>query len=202
MRLFTLSFINYQMTKPLMLLALLPTAALARQAAPVASAAPRAWSGGFGAGNGLELHVGRWESRFIAFGRVRGKWWGPTTGPTADWFGSNLNTRSRQVEAAALVGYPLAVGPLTLYAATGVAYVNGRQLGEYRFTLRTSGALSDATHYYSYRDYQAVGWPLDVGILSPRFGAEKARAGLSFQANLNPQHSVFCLLATFWIGDK
>ena len=84
-----------------MLLALLPTAALAQQAAPVASVAPRAWSGGFGAGNGLELHVGLWESRFIAFGRVRGKWWGPTTGPTADWFSSNLNTRSRQVEAVA-----------------------------------------------------------------------------------------------------
>lgn len=185
----------------LLLLGLLPGAALGQTPSPVAPAAST-WTGGFGVGNGLELHAGRWGTRLMAYGRLRGKWWRPASGPSTNWLGHDLNTRSRQVEAAALLGYPVAVGKALVYAAAGVAYVNGRELGEYRYTLRANGLVTSATHYYSYQDYQALGLPLEVGILTPRLGINAQRAGLSFQADLNPQYSVFCVLATLWLGGK
>ena len=181
------------------LLGFLPVAGMAQSAsAPPATT----WSSGFGVGNGVGLHVGYLKPHLMAWVRGRGKWWGPEKGPGADFFGSEINTKSRQFEVATLAGYPLAVGRSTFYAATGAAFVTGRKLGEYRFTTRTSGLVSDPTHYYAHRDYKALGLPLEVGYLSPSFNAGHLRLGASAQANLNPQQSVYCLFFTVWYNSK
>ena len=159
--------------------------------------APGTWHAGLGVGNGLEAHGGYRANHWLAFGRLRGKWWGPEQEPKGHLFGDDINTHSQQSEVALLLGFPLPVGRSYFYGATGVAYVSGRQLGEYRYSLRKSGLLSaDATHYYAYRDYQAFGLPLEVGWQSPPLRSEAVRLGLAAQANLNPQHSVYCFLAT------
>ena len=187
-------------TKMCCLLVFLPVAGMAQQVlAPPAAT----WSSGAGVGNGVELHVGYLKPHLMTWVRGRGKWWGPEKGPGADFFGSEINTKSRQFEVAALAGYPLAVGRSTFYAATGAAFVAGRKLGEYRFTTRTSGGLAaDPTHYYAYRDYTALGLPLEIGYLSPPFNAGYLRLGASAQANLNPQQSVYCLFFTVWYSSK
>jgi hypothetical protein len=135
----------------------------------------------------------------MALGRVRGKWWHAANAPDSGFFG-DPETRSRQVEVAALVGYPMAVGSSRFYAAAGLGYVTGSRPGEYRYTLRTSGLLSDPKNFYAHHQYQALGIPLEAGWQSPGLGAEKVRIGVAGQANLNPQQAVFCLLATAWFG--
>lgn len=178
--------------------------ALAAQSAPISSAVPPTpakWAVGFGAGNGLEMHGGYYGRHLLAYGRLRGKWWGPKAGPTSSLFGDNLSTYNSQLEVAALLGYPLVVGRSTLYGAAGLAYLDGRTLGEYRYTLRESGLLStDGTHYYSYRDYRALGLPLEIGYLSPAFDGQPFRLGIAGQANYNPQQTVYCVLVTIWLG--
>lgn len=174
----------------------LSLAARAQPAAP-APTLPDRWHIGVGVGNGGAVQGGYEGPHWLAYGRVRGKWWGPETAPRAALLGDNVNTYSQQKEAAVLLGYAVAAGRSRFYAAAGVAYVSGRQLGEYRYSLRKSGLLSaDATHYYAYRDYQAIGLPLEVGWQAPAFARETTRLGLAGQANLNPQHSVYCVLAT------
>lgn len=179
-----------------LLFGFLPLTAAA-QSAPAPRPAAAAWGFGVGVGNGLELHGGHYSPRLLAFGRLRGKRWGPESGPKPSLFGDDINTYSSQLEVAVLVGYPLAVGRSTLYGAAGLAYLSGRELGQYRYTLRKSGLLSaDGTHYYSYRDYRALGLPLEIGYLSPELGYRRLRLGLAGQADFNPQQSVYCLLAT------
>lgn len=181
----------------------LPLAAAAQSAptSPAITPTPAKWAVGFGAGNGLEMHGGYYGRHLLAYGRLRGKWWGPTAGPTSALFGDDLNTRNHQFEIAALLGYPLAVGRSTLYGAAGLAYLDGRTLGEYRYTLRKSGlASTDGTHYYSYRDYRALGLPLEIGYLSPVSDSRQFRFGIAGQANYNPQQTVYCVLVTVWMG--
>ena len=181
---------------------LLSLPARAQPAASATAVPPLAgaWYIGLGLGNGLAAHGGYRAPHWLAYGRLRGKWWGPDQEPKAHLFGDDVNTNSRQTEAAVLLGIPVAAGQSCFYAATGVAYVSGRQLGAYRYSLRKSGLLSaDATHYYAYRDYQAIGLPLEMGWLSPAFADGTARLGLVGQANLNPQHSVYCFMATITV---
>ena len=150
-----------------------------------------------GVGNGLALHGTYYGPRGLALGRLRGKWWGPAAGPGPELFGDDINTRSGQTEAAALLGYPLVLGRTVLYGAAGVAYVSGRELGPYRFTLREGGLLStDATHYYSYRDYRGLGLPLEIGLLTPFTYDEQVQLGLAGQANFGAERAVYCLLGT------
>lgn len=176
---------------------------LAAQAPGPRSAATGGF-GGLAVGNGLEVHGGYLGPRLLAMGRIRYKWWGPESGPDESRFGTSDGPRSRQAEAAALLGYPLVVSRTVVYAATGLAYVNGRQLGEYRYSVRPSSSSllpPPPCNFYAYRDYQAVGLPLEVGVVSPPLGPDLVRVGVVGQANLNPQQSVYCLLATFWFGN-
>lgn len=166
---------------------------------PPAAAAAGGWGGGIGIGNGLEMHAAYLKNHFLLLGRSRYKWWRPDSGPGANGLFQRLNTRSRQVEVAALVGYAQPVGRGLAYAAAGVGYVVGRQLGEYRFTLRGNEFLVNDTHYYAYRSYQALGVPLEIGFISP-LEKRGTRLGLSLQANLNPEHSVYCVLLSLWFG--
>lgn len=147
-------------------------------------------------GNGLELHATyQTNSHLLLLGRVRYKWWGPNSGPGSGLL-DQLNSRSRQTEVAALANYGVPVGRSRVYAAAGLAYVAGRQLGDYRYTTYASGFLSgDATYYHAYRRYQALALPLEAGYLAPAF-ARAPRPGLAFQADLNPEHSVYCVLLT------
>jgi len=159
------------------------------------------WAGGFGLGNGVEIHVARTQQRLLLLGRGRYKLWGPESGPgSAFSLLQALNTRSQQVELAALAGSSLPLGRTLLYGAAGVGYVAGRQLGEYRYSIQTNSILGEATHYYAYRDYQALGVPLEAGLLLPESKKRPVRLGLAFQANLNPEHSVYCALLSFWFG--
>ena len=184
---------------------LLPLAATAQNAEPPA---PARWAMGFGVGNGVEAHGGYYGRHLLAYGRVRGKWWGPVSGLTPGASGATLappgeelTTRNRQVEVAALLGDPLTLGRSTLYAATGLAYLDGRRLGEYRYTLRQSGILStEPTHYYRYRDYRALGLPVEIGYLAPVTARGQYRVGIAAQANYNPEQTVYCLLLTLWLG--
>lgn len=181
-----------------LLLGLLPLTAAAQSGTAPLPAAAR-WGLGIGVGNGLELHGGYYGRHLLAFGRLRGKWWGPESGPKSSVFGDDINTHSKQLEVAALVGYPLAVGRSTFYGAAGLAYLDGRELGQYRYTLRSSGLLStDGTHYYSYHDYRALGLPLEIGYLSPAFGNGELRLGVAGQADFNPERTVYCVLLTLW----
>ncbi|OGX85692.1 hypothetical protein [Hymenobacter coccineus] len=157
---------------------------------------PGPWSGGLGVGNGLELHAAyQTDGHLLLLGRNRYKWWGPSAGPGSKFF-DNVNVLSRQIEVAALAGYGAPVGRSRAYAAAGLAYVLDRQLGDYRYTTRSSGLLwGDATYHYAYRRYQALGLPLEIGLQGP-LGRNQQRLGLAFQANLNPEHSVYCALLT------
>ena len=186
------------MIKHLLLGCLLPNAALA-QTTRMESSPPVSWEYGLGLGNGAAIHIAHFRPHFMALGRVRSKWWHAADTPDSGVFG-DPETRSRQVEVAALVGYPVAVGGSRFYAAAGLGYVNGSQAGEYRYTVRTSGLLSDPKNFYAHYEYQALGVPVEAGWQSPGLGPEKVRVGLSGQANFNPQQAVFCLLATVWFG--
>lgn len=187
------------MIKNLLLCCLLPSTALAQNAR---SEIPLtvSWEYGLGLGNGAAIHIAHFRPHLMALGRVRGKWWRGANAPDGGLFG-DPETRSQQVEVAALIGYPVVVGGSRFYAATGLGYVNGSQAGEYRYTTRTSGLLSDPKNFYAHYQYQALGLPLEVGWQSPGLGADKVRLGVAGQANLNPQQSVFCCLATVWFGS-
>ena len=186
------------MLKPLLLCCLLPGVALA-QTTRLKSLPAVSWEYGLGLGNGTAIQIAHFRHQLIALGRVRGKWWRAANAPGSSVFG-DPETRSRQAEVAALVGYPMAVGGSRFYAAAGLGYVDGSQAGEYRYTVRTSGLLSDPNNFYAHHQYQALGLPLEAGWQSPGLGAEKVRVGLAGQANLNPQQAVFCLLATVWFS--
>ena len=185
---------------------LLPALVLssAARAQPAASLPPAAstasnWGGGVGIGNGLEMHAGYLKNHWLLLGRSRYKWWRPDSGPgSSGWF-QRFNTSSRQVEVAALAGYGQPVGRSLAYAAAGVGYVIGRQLGEYRYTIRGNEFIVNDTHFYAYRSYQAIGVPLEMGFISPLKKRETS-LGLCFQANLNPEHSVYCVLLSLWFG--
>lgn len=180
----------------LLLASALPLASQAQ----VPTAGP-AWAGGLGLGNGVEIHVARTQQRLLLLGRARYKVWGPEAGPgSAFSLLQTLNTRSQQAELAALAGGSLPLGRALAYGAAGVGYVAGRQLGEYRYSVQTNSFLGEATHYYAYRDYQALGVPLEAGLLLPESKKRPVRLGLAFQANLNPEHSAYCALLTFWFG--
>ncbi|MBF9237983.1 hypothetical protein I2I05_11315 [Hymenobacter sp. BT683] len=177
-------------------------AARAQPASPAPAATPLSgiWDGGVGIGNGIEIHGGYLSNHFLLLGRTRYKWWRPDSGPGSTGLFRQFNTRSRQTEVAALAGYSMPLSGTLLYAGAGVGYVTGRQLGEYRYTLRGNALIGGDTHYYAYRRYQAIGLPLEAGILfpAPKF---KPSFGVTFQANLNPEQSVFCLLFTLWSGQ-
>lgn len=157
------------------------------------------WSGGLGLGNGIEVHAGRQQGRWLLLGRVRYKVWGVSSGPGSAWQ-DGINPHSHQVEVAALGGYALPLGKETLYGAAGLSYLNGRQLGEFRYSINQNSLLGSVTYYYAYRDYQALGLPLEVGLLTSRLNI-RTRVGLALQANLNPEQPVYCVLLTFWLGD-
>jgi hypothetical protein len=161
------------------------------------ASAQAAWGGGIGVGNGLEAHVGRQQQRWLLLGRVRYRWWGPSSGPGSSFF-DNLDTRSRQTEVAALGGYGLPLGPTLVYGAAGLSYLNGRQLGEYRYALTQSGLFGSNTYYYSFRSYQAVGLPIEIGMLARTY--RDVRFGLVFQANFNPEKTLYCGMLTCWLG--
>lgn len=183
--------------KYLLLFGLLPGTALA-QVAGSNLPTTASWEYGLGLGNGAAVHVAHFRPRLMALVRVRGKWWRSADAPGGGLF-NEPETRSRQFEAAALLGYPVVVGGSRLYAATGLGYVSGRQAGAYRYTIRTSGLLSsDPKNFYAHYQYQALGIPVEVGWQSPFLGPNKVRLGVAGQANFNPQQSVFCLLATVW----
>lgn len=178
--------------KQLLLLALvLPLRSLA-QSGP-------AWGGGVGLGNGIEAHVGRQQGGWLALGRVRYRWWGPADGPGSHFF-DRMDTRSRQVEVAALAGYGLPLGRQLVYGAAGLGYLNGRALGEYRYATTESGVLGSTTYYYSYRSYQALGLPVEVGLLLPQLRGGQFRLGVAFQANFNPEKTLYCGMLTCWLG--
>ncbi|OGX88226.1 hypothetical protein BEN47_09045 [Hymenobacter lapidarius] len=168
--------------------------------APSAPTLTGSWSGGLGVGNGVEIHAGYFANRFVVLGRTRYKWWRPDSGPGSSGLFRRFNTRSRQTEVAALAGYSVPVRSALVYAGAGVGYVAGRQLGDYRYTLRGNAAISNDTYYYAYRRYQAIGLPLEVGFVCPAPNPD-LNVGISFQANLNPEQSVFCLLVTLWGGQ-
>lgn len=190
------------MLKPV-LLALLPLTAAQRPADPPPASPEARWGLGAGVGNGLAVQGGYYGPRLLVLGRLRTKWWGPDTEPKANLTGDEVNTRSRQTEAAVLLGYPLPVGRALLYGGTGLAYVVGRQLGDYRYSIRRNGGLTtDATHYYAYRDYQALGLPLELGLLSAPIRKSRTRLGLTVQANLNPEQPVYCVLLTVWTRPR
>lgn len=173
--------------------ALLPLTGLAQ-----ATGAPT-WGGGVGVGNGIEAHVGRQQQRWLLLGRARYRWWGPASGPGAAFF-DEVNTRSRQMEVAALWGYGQPLGRALLYGAAGLSYLNGRQLGEYRYAVRQSGLLGRTAYYFSYRNYQALGVPVEIGLLSPA-NRRSARVGLAFQGNFNPEKTLYCSMLTVWLGN-
>lgn len=159
------------------------------------------WGYGLGVGNGLALHLGYFKPHLMALGRVRGKWWQASSEAGDGLFG-NSDARAQQTELGALLGYPIAVGSARLYAAAGLGYVAGRHAGEYRYSIRTSELLSEPKNFYAHRSYQALGVPLEIGLMSQPLGADGVRVGFAAQANLNPQQSVFCLLATAWFGKS
>ena len=174
----------------LLLLLGMPLAGLAQTLAP-------AWGGGLGVGNGVEAHAGYQRPGWSPLARVRYHWRGPAAGPGSGWL-DDTNTDSRQLEVAALGVYTISLGKKLLYGGLGVSYLNGRQLGDYRYTVRQSGLLGSATYYYSYRDYQALGLPVEVSLLSG--SRSNVRLGLSFQANFNPEKTQYCGMLTFWLG--
>ena len=158
------------------------------------------WGYGLGVGNGLALHLGYFRPHLVALGRARGKWWQASNETDGGLFG-DPDLRAQQTEVAALLGFPIAVGDARLYVAAGLGYVAGRHTGEYRYTIRKSGLLSEPKNFYAHRTYQALGVPLEGGLISKPLGVEGVRVGIAAQANLNPQQSVFCLLATVWFGN-
>jgi len=179
-----------------LLFGLLPLGALA-QNSPTLPSAP-AWGGGLAVGNALEAHVGAQRQSWIALGRVRYNWWGPTSGPGSSLF-DDVNTRSRQLEVASLVGYSRPLGRGLCYGAVGISYLRGRQLGEYSYSVNNGGLLSKPGYFFSYRRYQALGLPLEIGALTPP-NRRGTRASVALQANFNPEKPVYCLLIGFWIG--
>ncbi len=181
----------------ILLFSLLPLGALAQN--PPTSPSPPAWGGGLAVGNALEAHVGAQRQSWVALGRVRYNWWGPSSGPGSSLF-DNINTRSRQLEVAALVGYSRPLGRGSGYGAIGVSYLRGRQLGEYSYSVDKSGLLNKPSYFFSYRRYQALGLPLEIGALTPP-NQRGARASVALQANLNPEKPIYCLLIGFWIGN-
>ncbi|MGI4833661.1 MAG: hypothetical protein ACRYFK_09395 [Janthinobacterium lividum] len=168
----------------------MPLASLAQSPAP-------AWGGGVALGNGLEAHVGAQRQGWLLLGRARYRWWGPRSGPGASWL-DDRNTSSRQVELAALGGYGLPLKQGLLYGGLGLGYLNGRQLGDYRYAIAQNSLLGTSTYYFAYRNYQALGLPVELGVLTgPRYGG---RLGLAFQANFNPEKTLYCGLLTLWLG--
>lgn len=150
-----------------------------------------------GVGNGVEAHLGRQQGHWLVLGRVRYRWWGPSSGPGSNFL-DDVNTKARQLEVAAMAGYGLPLGGTYLYGGTGLSYLNGRQLGDYRYAAAYGGLGSAHTYYFAYRDYQALGLPLEVGLLLPE--RRQARFGLAFQANFNPERTLYCGMLTLWLG--
>lgn len=172
-------------------LLLLPLGGLAQQAP--------AWGGGVGVGNGLEAHLGRQQGRWLALGRARYRWWGPSEGPGSSFL-DDVNTKARQLEVAAMAGYGLPLGRAFLYGSAGLSYLYGRQLGDYRYAVAHGGLTGSHTYYFAYRDYQALGLPLEVGLLLPARPSRLVRFGLAFQANFNPERPLYCGMLTIWQG--
>lgn len=184
----------------ILLCCLMPVVGLA-QTSTTKPGLTASWGYGLGIGNGLALHLGHFSPHLVVLGRVRGKWWQAPNETGGGLFG-NPNTRAQQMEVSTLLGYPITMGGARLYAAAGLGYVAGRHAGEYRYTIRTSGLLSEPKNFYAHRSYQALGVPLEIGLMSQPLGADGVRVGFAAQANLNPQQSVFCLLATVWFGKS
>lgn len=135
----------------------------------------------------------------MALSRARYRWWGPSSGSGSNLL-DELNTRSRQWEVAALADYSLPLGRGLGYVAAGLGYVRGRQLGEYRYATSRGRLITSNTYYYSYRSYQAVGLPLEIGALTPP-NHRGTRASLALQAGFNPEKPIYCVLIGFWVGN-
>lgn len=158
------------------------------------------WQVGAGVGNGVCVFGGVSWPRAVALLRGRYLWRGPNQEPFRHKLIQHLDTRSRQVEGAALLGYPMQLGRGTLQVASGLALVGGRLLTDYRFSKVSSGFISSSTHYFAYRRYVAVGLPLELSWQNKPLQREDGTLGISVQANLNPQHSTLCVLLTFTAG--
>ncbi|GAB2952136.1 hypothetical protein GCM10027048_16480 [Hymenobacter coalescens] len=151
---------------------------------------------GMGVGNGLGASATYERGAWLLTGRLRYKWWIPREIDLNPVF-SRLNSRSRQAEAALLLGRSLTTGTHRFHAAAGVAYVAGRNLGAYRYTLRRSGLFSSpSTDYFAYQRYSALGVPLEVGWQVSLDPLGVTRLGITAQGNLNPQRHDLTLLAT------
>jgi len=83
----------------------------------------------------------------------------------------DINTRSRQLEVASLVGHSRSLG-------RGLSYLRGRQLDEYSYSVNKESLLNSTSYFFFYRDYQAIGLPLKIGALPPRTGGATAPAWL------------------------
>ncbi|GAB3637422.1 hypothetical protein GCM10027422_30120 [Hymenobacter arcticus] len=178
----------------LLLLPLVASAQVASGPLP----APR-WSAGAGVGNAVGVYLAYERGPLLLLGRARYWWRGAASGPGSRWF-DKVNTRSRQTEVGLLAGRSLPLGRGQLYGAAGLAWVGGRKLGEYRYSVQYSGVLGSEEYVFAYRQYQALGLPLEVGVQTP-LRPDGARWGLALQANLNPQQSLFCALLTLTLGN-
>ena len=168
----------------------MPLAGLAQTLAPT-------WGGGLGVGNGVVAHLAYQRPGWSPLARARYRWWGPSSGPGSSFLDAT-NTNSHQLELGALGVYRLPVGRGLLYGGLGISYLKGRQLGDYRYAVQQTGVLGSTTYYYSYRDYQALGLPVEVSLLTP--SRKNVRFGLAFQANFNPEKTLYCGMLTFWLG--
>ncbi|MCC3159324.1 hypothetical protein LJ737_18930 [Hymenobacter sp. 15J16-1T3B] len=149
-----------------------------------------------GVGNGLGAGAAYERGPWLLLARTRYKWWIPREIDLNPVF-SRLNSRSRQAEAALLLGRALTAGAHRFHAAAGVAFLAGRNLGDYRYTLRRSGLFSSpSTDYFAYQRYTALGLPLELGWQVQLDELGVTRLGLTAQGNLNPQHRDLTLLAT------
>lgn len=173
------------------------TVLLAMPLAGLAQAPELNWGGGVAVGLGLEAHAGAQRAGWLALGRMRYRWWGPSSGPGASWL-DDRNTSSRQLEVAVLGGYGLPLGRGLLYGGLGLGYLHGRQLGEFRYAVAQNTLFGNKSYYFAYRDYQALGLPVELGILTRPW--QGVRAGVAFQADFNPEKPLYCALLTCWLG--
>jgi hypothetical protein len=160
-----------------------------------AQAPPDQLSLSLGLGTGVAAALSYEHHSWLLLTRTRHKWWIPSRFELDGVF-NRVNSRSRQTEAGLLLGRTLRAGAHRFHAAAGLAYLSGRDLLAYRYTLRRSGLTGRTTDYFAYRRYRALGLPLELGW-EAAVGRERFnRLGITAQADLNPERPDFTLLAT------